>query len=61
MIVGRDYNCEPDFRGIIDEVRFYDRALTAAEVLAHSRQVYLTGEQGVVGATGAAGRTGVAR
>ena len=33
-------------------------AIDAAEVLAHSRQVYLTGEQGVVGAQpGGAGRT----
>ena len=61
VIVGSGYNANMGFAGIIDEVRFYDRPLTAAEVLAHSRQVYLTGEQGVVGATGAAGRTGSAR
>ena len=58
VIVGRSTDNTNGFRGIIDEVRYYDRALTAAEVLAHSRQVYLTGEQGAVGATGAAGRTG---
>ena len=58
VIVGTGYNANMGFAGIIDEVRFYDRPLTAAEVLAHSRQVYLTGEQGAVGATGAAGRTG---
>ena len=58
VIVGRSTDNTNGFRGIIDEVRYYDRALSAAEVLAHSRQVYLTGERGVVGATGAAGRTG---
>ena len=58
VIVGRSTDNTNGFRGIIDEVRFYNRALTAAEVLAHSRQVYLTGRQGAVGATGAAGRTG---
>ena len=59
LYVGYDFNyASSHFKGIIDEVRFYDRPLTAAEVLAHSRQVYLTGEQGVVGATGGAGRTG---
>ena len=59
VYVGRDFNvADSNFRGIIDEVRFYDRPLTVAEVVAHSRQVYLTGEKGVVGATGAAGRTG---
>ena len=59
VYVGRDFNvASSNFRGIIDEVRFYDRPLTMAEVLAHSRQVYLTGEKGVVGVTGAAGRTG---
>ena len=58
VIVGRTSDNTCGFRGIIDEVRYYLRALTAAEVLAHSRQVYLTGEQGAVGATGAAGRTG---
>ena len=50
VIVGRSTDNTNGFRGIIDEVRYYDRALTAAEVLAHSRQVYLTGEQGAVGA-----------
>ena len=62
LYVGYDFNyASSHFKGIIDEVRFYDRPLTAAEVLAHSRQVYLTGEQGVVGATGGAGRTAAAR
>ena len=58
VIVGTGYNANMGFAGIIDEVRFYDRPLTAAEVLAHSRQVYLTGERGAVGATGTAGYTG---